>query len=265
MRAMRHLAAIVLATAMGTAVAAAQDIPAGGTWVPLFNGKNLDGWTPKIKGHDAGVNFGDTFRVEGGLIKVGYGKYDGKFDGRFGHLFYKTPFSNYLLRVEYRFVGGQAPGGPEWAFRNSGVMLHGQSPQSMRKDQDFPVSIEVQFLGGRGQGERRTANVCSPGTHIVMSGALVTKHCNDSTSKTFDGDQWVTVVVEVRGNGKIRHFVNGEKVLEYEQAQLDDTDSDGKALIAAAGGNRMLSGGTISLQSESHPIEFRRVEIMELR
>ena len=252
-------AAIVLVSA---AYAAAQDVPKDGKWVPLFNGRNLDGWTPKIRGYDAGVNYADTFRVENGVLKVSYDKYDGKFDNRFGHLFYKDTFSNYFLKIEYRFVGDQAPGGADWAFRNSGVMLHGQSPQSMRKDQDFPVSIEVQFLGGKGQGTRTTANVCSPGTHIVMKGALVTKHCNDSSSKTYDGDQWVTAIVEVHGNGTIRHFVNGELVIEYEQPQLDDSVDDAKPLIV--GGRKMLSGGTISLQSESHPIEFRRVEIMEL-
>lgn len=245
--------------------AAAQEIPRDGKWVQLFNGKNLDGWTPKIKGYDVGVNVGDTFRVENGVLKVSYDKYEGAFDGRFGHLFYKTPFSNYIVRVEYRFVGEQAKGGPEWAFKNSGIMIHGQTPQSMRKDQDFPVSIEVQLLGGKAEGPRTTANVCSPGTHIVMNGALVTKHCNDSSSPTFRGDEWVTVAVEVHGNGAIKHFVNGQLVLQYEQPQLDDSDVDAKALLAAAKGNRMLKGGTISLQSESHPIEFRKVEIMELR
>lgn len=254
------MAAVVLLSA---AVAAAQDVPKDGKWVALFDGKSLAGWTPKIRGYEAGDNFGDTFRVENGVLKVSYDKYGDKFDGRFGHLFYKDTFSDYFLRVEYRFVGEQAPGGPEWAFRNSGVMFHGQSPQSMRKDQEFPVSIEAQFLGGSGKGPRPTANVCSPGTNIVMNGALVTRHCNNSTSKTFDGDQWVTVVLEVHGNGRIRHFVNGELVLEYEQPQLDDTDENAKPLIV--GGKKMLSGGTISLQSESHPVEFRKVEIMELR
>ena len=269
MRAMRNVMQavllVVLSVVLSVLAVAAQDVPKGGTWVPLFNGKDLDGWTPKIKGYEAGDNFGNTFRVESGVLKVSYDGYGGKFDNRFGHLFYKSPFSNYLLRAEYRFVGEQAPGGPEWAFKNSGFMIHGQSPQSMRKDQDFPVSIEVQLLGGKGQGARTTANVCSPGTNIVMGGALVTKHCNNSSSKTFEGDQWVTVTIEVLGTGRIRHFVNGELVLEYEQSQLDDSDADAKGLIAAAGGNKMLSGGTISLQSESHPIEFRKVEIMELK
>ena len=148
-------------------------------WVPLFNGKNLDGWTPKLKGYDAGVNQFDTFRVEDGVLKVAYDKYP-TFNNTFGHLFYKDKFSHYILRVEYRFVGDQAKGGPGWAVRNSGVMFHCQDPASMRKDQDFPVSIEAQFLGGAGKGERPTGSVCTPGTHIVIDGKLVKTHCINS-------------------------------------------------------------------------------------
>jgi hypothetical protein len=239
-----------------------QDAPAKDGWVSLFNGKDLDGWKPKIKGYDLGENYGDTFRVENGILKVSYDKYS-KFDGKFGHLFYKSPFSNYLLRIEYRFVGEQCPGGPSWGLRNSGVMIHGQTPESMRKDQDFPVSIEVQFLGGNGRDKRPTANLCTPGTNVVMRERLITQHCTDSQSKTYLDDEWVTVEVEVHGNGIIKHKVDGETVIEYEKAQLDDKDPDGRRLIK--NGDKMLREGTISLQSESHPIEFRKVEIQLLK
>ncbi len=242
-------------------LARAEDAAPKHKWVQLFNGKDLSGWKVKITGHELGENYKNTFRVEDGVLKVAYDGYD-KFDGKFGHLFYEKPFSNYVLRVEYRFVGKQVPGGPSWALRNSGLMLHGQSPESMRKDQDFPVSIEVQLLGGSGKGTRPTANVCTPGTHIVMDGKLVTQHCNSSRSKTYHGDQWVTVEVEVHGNKLIRHIVDGKTVLEYTQPQLDEKDADARKLIKD--GKKMLSGGTISLQSESHPVEFRRVEVREL-
>lgn len=141
-------------------------------WIQLFNGKDLTGWTPKIRGHELGVNYADTFRVENGVIKTAYDKYEGPFRGRYGHLFYKEPFSNYLLRIEYRFVGDQANGGPGWATRNSGVMIHGQDPKGMTKDQEFPVSIEVQFLGGDGKNPRQTGNLCTPGTNVVLDGKL---------------------------------------------------------------------------------------------
>ena len=211
----------------------------GHQWIQLFNGKNLDGWKVKIKGHDLGDNFGDTFRVVDGLLTVSYDKYK-NFDETFGHLIYDKPFSNYVIRVEYRFIGDQAPGGQGWALRNSGVMLHGQSPESMGKDQSFPNSIEVQFLGGNGKDRRPTANLCTPGTKVVLNGKLLHQHCVESTSKTYHGDQWVTVEVEVRGDKSIRHIVDGQTVLEYTAPQLDN--------------GTLLSQGWISVQSESHPI-----------
>lgn len=231
-------------------------------WIQLFNGKNLDGWVVKIKGHELGDNFGNTFRVENGVLKVAYDKYKTKFKGQFGHLFYGDKFSNYRLRVEYRFVGEQADGGPGWAIRNSGVMIHGEDPETMGRDQDFPASIEVQLLGGNGKDERPTANLCTPGTNVVMDGELITRHCTNSRSKTYHGDQWVTVEIEVRGSKVVRHIVEGKTVLEYNEPQLDDRDEHARELIAKHG--KMLETGTISLQSESHPVEFRKVELLKL-
>ena len=249
--------ATLLTLAFAVAPAAAQD--AG--WIKLFNGKDLKDWKVRITGHDMGDNFGNTFRVEDGILKVSYDQYK-KFDGKFGHLFYKTPYSHYILRVEYRFTGKQVPGGPSWAFRNSGVMIHGQSPESMRKDQNFPVSIEVQLLGGKGSGTRTTANLCTPGTHVVMEGKLVTQHCINSKSKTYHGDQWVTVEIEVRGSKIIRHKIDGKSVISYSEPQLDKSDADARKLIEKNG--VILKAGTISLQSESHPVEFRKVELKVL-
>jgi hypothetical protein len=232
-------------------------------WVQLFNGKDLTGWTPKIRYHELGENFGDTFRVEDGVLKVAYDQYPDGFKEQFGHLFYETPYSHYRLRVEYRFTGEQCSGGPGWAIRNSGVMVHGEKPEQMGKDQDFPASIEVQLLGGDGEHDRTTSNLCTPGTNVVREGTLYLPHCLSSASKTYHGDQWVTAEIEVRGHGVIRHLVDGEVVLEYEQAQLDERDAHSKELAALQGGLG-LSGGTISLQSESHPVEFRKVEILVL-
>ena len=249
----------LVSTLCGCAVG--QDGSSKSRWISLFNGKDLEGWKVKIAGHELNDNYGNTFRVENGVLKVSYDQYD-KFDGKFGHLFYGDKFSHYILRVEYRFVGEQTPGGPGWAFRNSGIMMHSQSPESMTKEQSFPVSVEVQLLGGNGRDERSTGNVCTPGTHIVMNGRLVTRHCIPSRSKTYHGDQWVTMEVEVHGNSIIKHIVNGEIVLEYEKPQLDENDRDARKLINNE--DKMLHEGYISLQAESHPLEFRKVEILLL-
>ncbi len=231
-------------------------------WVAIFNGKDLEGWTPRIRGYNAGDNFADTFRVVDGVLSVNYDGYDNKFQDRFGHLFWHEKLSHYLLRVEYRFVGDQIADGPGWAFRNSGVMLHGQDPASMTTDQEFPVSIEMQMLGGDGTNPRHNANLCTPGTNVEIDGQLVTRHCTDSSSETFHGNQWVTIEVEVRGDEVIRHKINDQVVLEYQKPQYDPKDPNTAKLIVD--GNLRLSEGYISLQSESHPVEFRKVEIKRL-
>ena len=231
-------------------------------WVQLFNGKNLDGWEMKFKGHELNDNYKNTFRVEAGILKVRYDQYE-SFDEKFGHLFYKTNYSHYKLRAEYRFVGEQCPGGPGWAFRNNGLMIHGQKASSMELDQNFPTSIEVQLLGGNGTDERSTLNLCTPGTNVVMDGELKLEHCINSSSKTYHGDQWVTAEVEVYGDSLIRHIVNGDTVMVYTQPQLDERDPSYYKLLPPDG-NKLLKSGSISIQAESHPTDFRKIELLNL-
>ncbi|SHJ16028.1 protein of unknown function [Arenibacter nanhaiticus] len=224
-------------------------------WVQLFNGKDLKNWQIKITGHELNENFANTFKVEDGNIQVRYDEYD-TFDEQFGHLFYEKPFSTYLFAVEYRFVGDQVKGGPGWAYRNSGVMIHGQDPAEMTVDQDFPNSIEVQLLGGNGKDERSTANLCTPGTQYEKDGKIMKQHCFNSNSKTYHGEQWVRAEILALGDSLIVHYVNGEEVMRYEKPQLDP--------VNGAEQGALLKGGTISLQSESHPVDFRKVEIINL-
>lgn len=236
-----------------------------GKWLSLFNGKNLDQWVVKFTGHELGNNYRNTFRVEDGLLKISYDDWD-EWDGSFGHLFYDRSFSDYLLRVEYRFVGDQVKKGPEWAFRNNGLMLHSQDPRTMVKNQEFPVSIETQLLGGSGRGKRSTLNICTPGTNVVMEEALKTRHCISSTSKTYHGDQWVTAEIEVRGNRMVRHKIDGKVVFKYTKPQLDPKDPDARRLMKAAGSkNLMIKEGYIAIQAESHPTEFRKIELLPLQ
>jgi hypothetical protein len=241
---------------------AAPSFAAEEPWLELFNGKNLDNWIIKFTGSEMGVNFRDTFTVKDNLLAVSYSNWP-DFNNEFGHMFYNQEFSNYNLMVEYRFVGDQVTDGPQWAFRNNGMMLHSQDPASMTIEQEFPVSIEAQMLGGNGVDARPTGNVCTPGTNMVMAGELVTRHCTNSNSETFHGDQWVTMEVEVRGSDSIRQIVNGTVVLEYQDIQLDPQDKDAQALLGE-GAPLMLDRGFISIQAESHPIEFRRIAVQVL-
>ena len=236
-----------------------QSFAADTQWIDLFNGKNLDNWKIKFTGFELGVNYRDTFTVKDGLLVVTYDNWP-DFNNEFGHMFYDETFSNYNLLVEYRFVGEQVTNGPEWAFRNNGMMLHSQDPTTMTVPQEFPVSIEAQMLGGNGIDARPTGNVCTPGTNMVMAGELVTRHCTNSNSPTLHGDQWVTMEMEVRGSESIKQSVNGTVVLEYQGIQLDPEDKDAKLLLER-GAPLMLDRGYIAIQAESHPIEFRKIAI----
>jgi hypothetical protein len=247
---------VLLAAGCGAPESATTD------WVSLFNGTDLSGWTPKIRGYPAGQDPLNTFRVEDGLLTVGFEAY-GPFDERFGHLFHEEEFSHYQLQIEYRFIGDQAEDGPGWALRNSGVMVHAQSPESMPAAQDFPISIEAQFLGGNGVDERPTANLCTPGTHVEINGEFTETHCINSTSATFHGEEWVTVDLFVRGDESIVHVVNGDTVLAYARPVIGGGVVDGFDPAVKQDG-RPLTGGFIALQSESHPVQFRQVRIRRL-
>jgi len=231
-------------------------------WISMFNGKDLTGWTPKIRNYASGENFGNTFRVEDGKLVVRYDAYD-SFNERFGHIFYKDKFSYYRIRLNYRFVGDQAINGPGWATRNSGIMIHGQAPQTMGKNQDFPVSIEVQLLGGNGKDKRTTCNLCTPGTNVEMNGKLFTPHCINSSSETYHGDQWVQAEVYVLGDSLVQHMINGQSVLSYQKPQIGGGNVGGQEVVFGTKG-QLLTDGYISLQSESHPVEFKNIEILNL-
>jgi hypothetical protein len=232
-------------------------------WIDLFNGKDLKNWMVKIHHHDVGVNFGNTFRVEDGMIRVNYDQY-GDFNDQFGHLYYKVPYSYYHLSLEYRFVGKLHKGAPGYTLRNSGVMFHSQDPRTMPKEQDWPISVEMQFLGGLGDGKPRpTGNMCSPGTHIVYKGKLTSTHCINSTSKTYDGDQWVKAELIVLGDSLITHIINGDTVLQYSKPQIGGPVVN-RFDPAQKPDGKILSSGYIALQSEGQPVDFRNIRLKDL-
>lgn len=235
-----------------------------GDWINLFDGESLHGWLPKVRGFPAGENPWKTFRVEDGNLVVSYEDYT-VFEEQFGHLFYQTPYSHYRLQLEYRFIGEPTPGTPDWAIRNSGAMLHAQAPDSMPAEQDFPISIEFQFLGGYPGGpDRATGNLCTPGTHVTIEGVFTETHCIDSTSEMLMGDQWVSAEALVLGDESITHFINGEEVLNYaEPVTGGDVVSGYDPAMKPEG--MPLGSGFIALQSEGHRVEFRNIRLLNLK
>ena len=234
-----------------------------GQWISLFNGKDINDWMVKIHRHAVNVNFGNTFRVEDSMIKVRYDQYD-DFNEQYGHLYYKTPFSWFHLKLEYRFVGQLQRGAPSYTLRNSGVMFHSQDPRSMPVEQDWPISVEMQFLGGLSDGKSRpTGNMCSPGTDVVYQGKIAKDHCITSSSKTYDGDQWVKAELIVFGDSLVTHVINGDTVLQYSKPQIGGGIANRYDPKIKQDG-KLLTSGFVALQSEGQPIDFRNIAIRDL-
>ena len=233
-------------------------------WKALYNGRDLEGWTCKIHHYEVGVNHGETFRAEDGLIKVRYDQYAGDFNDRFGHLYFDQPYGYFHLKLEYRFVGEMHPGSPNYAIKNSGVMFHSQDPRTMPVEQNWPISVEMQFLAGLEEGEARpTGNMCSPGTDVVFMGKIDPRHCISSSSDTYYGDQWVSAEAIVLGDSVVTHLINGDTVLQYFQPQIGGGVVD-RFDPAIKKDGQLLARGFIALQSEGQPIDFRNVQLLNL-
>ncbi len=230
-------------------------------WVSIFNGSDLAGFTMKIKGYPLGENFGNTFRVQDGILKVRYDGYGPDLLGRFGTLYIDKALEEYRLKVEYRFVGETAPGAPEWGYRDSGIQFHGQPPATQKLDQAFPMCLEYNFHGGNGTDDRPLGAACGYGIFFEIDGAKNPTTCVPATvAKTFHGDQWVTAELEIK-DGKITHFVNGEEILSYANPTYDPDHETAKDFIVA--GKTDVNSGYVSFQSNSHPIDFRKIELLE--
>ncbi len=232
----------------------------GKKWVSLFNGKDLQGWTMKISGMCMPPSNGSTFRVKDGVLSIRYDQYD-SFRNKFGALYYNRKLTNYRLKVEYRFVGETTVGAPVWGYRDSGVQYHCQAPGSLGLSQSFPVCLEYNLHGGNGKDERPVGEICASGTTLEINGQKNSSFCTPAIVKrTFHGDQWVTLEIDVQGN-KIKHFVNGEEILACENPKYNPEHELGKTFIK--GNDDSVKDGYISLQSNSHPIDFRKIELME--
>ena len=241
---------------------AAAPVPAP-RWERLFDGRTLAGWTPKITGRAVGEDPLRTFTVRDGAITVDYSRYTA-FDGAFGHLFWKTPFTAYRLRFDYRMTGESMPGIERWQNRNSGLMLHAQAPATMTRDQQFPVSLEFQLLAVPRPDREPSGNLCTPGTTVEFEGTRPTRHCVTGTGPLVPLGHWTRVELEVTPDGQITHILNGKPAISYRDARLHPDDKDAQPVIAAAGGALALRGGYIALQSEGQPVQFRNIEVMRL-
>lgn len=273
---MKILTTLFLLTSSLTVFTQSKTTSCDEEWLSLFNGQDLSGWEIKITEYDLGINLYETFVVEDSMIRIKYDGYE-QFNNTFGHMYYETPYSYYKLSFDYRFTGEQLAGGATWNVRNSGIMLHSQSAASNEFEQHFPVSIELQLLGGLNDGERTTANVCTPGTAVEMGDTVNYKHCISSTSETYHGDQWVHCEAIVMGGEYMTFIVEGDTVLNFQNPQIGGgfitksrgldwnkfgVERDQELWMGKDG--MVLTEGYIALQAESHPIDFKNIMLLDL-
>ncbi|MDX1908669.1 MAG: DUF1080 domain-containing protein [Bacteroidia bacterium] len=261
---MRNLSPVLLIALALSTMAPAPLTPETdqGGWISLFNGKNLDGWTPKVAGYAPGVNAGNVFRAEDGVLKIAYDQYGNQFANQFGHIFYRDTFSYFILRMQYRFVGEMLPDAPGYCYRNSGVMFHSEGPDDMALDQYWPVSLETQLLSSTDSVQQTTANMCTPGTTVHLNGKFTDEHCIASDSGHFPDSVWIDLEIVVQGSGATHHIINGDTVLSFTKPQL------GGYLLPAdypMPPGTVLRSGYIALQAEGQPIEFRKIRLKKLR
>ena len=95
--------------------------------INLFNGNDLSGWHIDVPEMDTNKNAISPFLVRNHeLVSMGVPN---------GHIITDAKYKDYILEVEYRFVG--KPG-------NCGVLVHASTPRILYKM--FPKSIEVQMM-----------------------------------------------------------------------------------------------------------------------
>lgn len=130
--------------------------------------------------------------------------------------------------------------------------------------QDWPISVELQFLAEEEEGQPRpTGNVCSPGTAIVYEGQLDERHCIESSAGTYPRGVWVSAELLVLGDSVVRHVIEGEQVLEYTHPQIGGGVVSGHDPAQKQDG-RLLADGFIALQAEGQEIDFRNVRLLNL-
>jgi len=246
-----------------TPTATEKDSEEQNEWISLFNGKDFDDWTVKFHHHEVGDNYAETFRVKDGNLQVNYDGYE-KFEDRYGHLYYNQPFGSYHFSLEYRFTDQWMTDAPDYTYRNSGIMFHSQDPNTILKEQDWPISVEYQLLAGLGDGmPRPTGNMCSPGTEVIFEGKMDPRHCINSSSETFEWNQWIKADLIVYGDSLVLHLVNGDTVLRYTQPQIGGGVANNYDPAFKQDG-KMLKEGFIALQAEGQGIEFREIKIKNL-
>ncbi len=290
--------ALTLAAALTTVFAGPND----SNWIQMLRkgDTKLSDWTPKIQGHAAGENpynsfsYGETSDGQPRLIVTDTVSNTSSYG--YGHLFYKTAYSDYIVRAKYHFPTKEsfAGGAGSWTIQNNGLMLHCQSAASMDKGQDYPKSIENQLIGYWSYGDgsppnTTTSNLCLVNTSVNYHGQWYSDgtghHCTqskfhslaydssttpakgaNSTNATWPGkDIWEYAMDRVIDSTSMTFYMRSrpdtawDSVLGVTQIRLGLTNTS-----SGPGSTTALGSGYISIQMEGTSTEFASIEVLNL-
>jgi hypothetical protein len=183
--------------------------------VRLFNGKDLSGWTYHLRNSDAKME--DVWSVRDGVLRC---------EGRpVGYLRTEKKYTNYVLKLEWRWPEGSKPG-------NNGVLL-----RVVGEDKVWPKSVEAQ-LAHNAAGDIWNIDKVSMKVDPERTRGRNTKKMKPSNEKP--QGQWNEYEIILKG-GDLSLKVNGE--VQNTAAEVEEVP------------------GTIALQSEGAPIEYRNIRL----
>ena len=237
-----------------------QPVPA---WKPLFNGKNLSGWSVHYasKTADGAPPPASLFEVKNGEIHTYPTQTPGSEQPN-AYLLSDADMHDYVLSLEYKW--GEKKYVPRLDHvRDAGLLYHVHRERAG----DWPASAEAQIQeGDTGDSWAVSTQVSSfvdPNTGLYAppenGGMPVTmggdgKFLRTRHSRVNEYPGWNTVVVIVRGD-RATHIVNG--IVNMRVSDLKSWNADTSSWVK-------LDHGHVALQAEAAEISYRNIKVRPL-
>jgi hypothetical protein len=260
------LSTVLLTWATFALPAQASRAPAAGDWVPLFNGRNLDGWYTFLQKHGKDRDPDRVITIEDGAIHLYKHAADGS-EQVMGYIATNDEFGDYHLRLEFRW--GEKKFKPRYQLkRDAGLYYHITGPDAV-----WPRSLQFQIeqtnvgdlialygmqLDSTVDPKTRNDSMSTflprekGGEPRVLGGKGIAyqKHLAGDHEK----DGWNVVEVVAKGE-ETTHILNGVVVNRGTGVRFVDPKGP------ADGAAQPLTRGRIALEIEAAEIVFRKVEI----
>lgn len=207
-------------------------------WELLFDGSTLNGW--KRFNHDT---VGPLWTVQqGAIVCDGQGLSEGTANIG-GSLITTRPFGNFELTTDWKL----SPGG------NSGILYHVVEGKKYKHDYETGPEFQVMDDAGWKDSLREEQKV---GANYDMFAAPATKKVNPI-------GEWNTARL-IYNNGHVEQWLNGEKVVEFEESSPDFTQRYKKSKWVDHKDWNKFKSGAIALQDHGAPVYYRNIKIKPL-